>query len=88
MAKTVEESATGKCGIGLDHTVAFDQGIGEVCEACGQVVLEIENIWTRDVRPSCHGGSTVITSAELNSFSGSHSHSVHDIPVKLNQSNF
>lgn len=53
MAKTVEESATGKCGIGLDHTVAFDQGIGEVCEACGQVVLEIENIWTRDVRPSC-----------------------------------
>lgn len=50
----VEESTVvgGKCENGLEHTVTFNQEIGEVCEVCGFVVLEIENIWARDVRPS------------------------------------
>ena len=37
----------------LEHTVTFDQEIGEVCEECGIVVLGVQDIWARDVRSSC-----------------------------------
>ena len=60
MEKIVEESINidGECENGggfecLEHTVEFDQEIGEVCSVCGFVVMEIGNLWARDVRSSC-----------------------------------
>lgn len=35
-----------------EHAVIFDQEVGIVCAVCGNVLLEIENMWERDVRSS------------------------------------
>lgn len=39
---------------GEDHVFEFSPDVGLVCENCGIVGLEIENMWERDVSPTLH----------------------------------
>lgn len=57
---TAEESTklAGGCenpgrSICLEHSVTFDQEIGEICGVCGFVLVGLQDIWVHDVSSSC-----------------------------------